>query len=258
MELIRSAHNKTILRIQKLIKSRSARRESGQIVLDGIHLVQECLRHGWVQDVQILVEDPVTNEEITALIQDAPQSVPITLVEAHVFNKINTTKTTQGIVAVGRINHKVQLTKKSKFALALEGIQDPGNLGSILRSAAAFSVDTVFLSSGTADAFSPKCLRGGMGAQFRLSIREDSDLASVVDEFPGRTIGTSSLEGQNIDAINFKGSVLLLVGGEGSGLSDNLLKKADSIASIPLDNQVESLNVGSAVAILCFCKSLFG
>jgi len=258
MELIRSAHNKTILKIRKLIKSRSARRGSGQIVLDGIHLVQECLQYGWVQDVQVLVEDPVTNEEITALIQDAPQSVPITLVESHVFNKINTTKTTQGIVAVGRINPKVKLTKKSNFALALEGIQDPGNLGSILRSAAAFSVDTVFLSSGTADAFSPKCLRGGMGAQFRLNIREDSDLASVVDEFPGRTIGTSSLEGQNIDAINFKGPVLLLVGGEGSGLSDHLLKKADSIASIPLDNQVESLNVGSAVAILCFCKSLFG
>ena len=111
MELIRSAHNKTILRIQKLIKSRSARRESGRIVLDGIHLVQECLQHSWLQDLQIFVEDPVTNEEITALIQDAPPSVSITLVESHVFNKINTTKTTQGVVAIGWLNQKEKLKR---------------------------------------------------------------------------------------------------------------------------------------------------
>ena len=255
MELIRSAHNKTILRIQKLIKSRSARRESGRIVLDGIHLVQECLQHSWLQDLQIFVEDPVSNEEITALIQDAPPSVSIALVESHVFNKINTTKTTQGVVAVGRLNQKTKFKRDTKFALALEGIQDPGNLGSILRSAAAFSVDTVFLSPGTADAYSPKCLRGGMGAQFRLNIREESDLATVMDEFSGRTIATSSLVGENIDSIDFGGPILLLAGGEGNGLSEALLKKANRVASIPLDNKVESLNVGSAVAILCFCKS---
>jgi TrmH family RNA methyltransferase len=94
-----------------------------------------------------------------------------------------------------------------------------------------------------------------MGAQFRLNIREESDLATVMDEFSGRTIATSSLVGENIDAIDFGGPILLLVGGEGTGLSEALLKKANRVASIPLDNKVESLNVGSAGAILCFCKS---
>ncbi|MBA4740262.1 MAG: RNA methyltransferase [Burkholderiales bacterium] len=255
MEIIRSAHNKTIQRIQKLIRSRSARRESGRIVLDGVHLVQECLEHGWVENVQIFVEDPITSEEVTALIQSAPDSVAITLAESHVFNKISTTKTTQGIVAVGRLKQHAEFTNEPQFALAIEGIQDPGNLGSILRSAAAFSVDTVFLSPGTADAYSPKCLRGGMGAQFRLSIYEDSDLSSVIDEFSGQTIGSSIVAEKDIDSVDFKGPVLLLVGSEGDGLSAALLKKADNVVAIPLANKVESLNVGSAVAILCFHKA---
>lgn len=257
MEIIRSTQNKTIQKVQKLIRSRSARRESKQIVLDGVHLVQECLEHGWVEDIQIFVEDPITSEEVTAIIQSAPDSVAMTLVESHVFNKISTTKTTQGIVAIGRIKQEIRTNNEPKFGLALEGIQDPGNLGSILRTAAAFSVDTVFLSPGTADAYSPKCLRGGMGAQFRLSIYEDADLSAVIDEFPGRTIGSSGVVEQDIDSVDFKGPILLLVGSEGKGLSNVLLKKADNVIAIPLANKVESLNVGSAVAILCFHKTRF-
>jgi TrmH family RNA methyltransferase len=94
-----------------------------------------------------------------------------------------------------------------------------------------------------------------MGAQFRLTIIEESDLSSVIDEFPGRTIGTSSLRGQALDGIDFSGQLLLLVGSEGGGLTDALLDQVDDIVSIPLANNVESLNVGSAVAILCYHKA---
>ena len=255
MELIRSSQNKTIQRIQRLIKSRSARRDSGFLVLDGIHLVEECVRHNYLEELQVFVEDPITSEEISLLIQDASEAVSITLVESQIFKKLSTTKSSQGIVAIGRLKQNQHLNNEVKFALAVDGIQDPGNLGSILRSAAAFSVDTVYLSAGTVDAYSPKTLRGGMGAQFRLTIIEESDLSSVIDEFPGRTIGTSSLRGQALEGIDFSGQLLLLIGSEGGGLTDALLDQVDDIVSIPLANNVESLNVGSAVAILCYHKA---
>tara|TARA_B110000483_G_scaffold66504_2_gene83221 strand:+ start:3647 stop:4423 length:777 start_codon:yes stop_codon:yes gene_type:complete len=255
MELIRSSQNKTIQRVQKLIKSRSTRRDSGFIVLDGIHLVEECVRYDYLESLQIFVEDPITSEEISLLIQEASEKVSITLVESHIFKKLSTTKSSQGVVAIGRLKQKLNLNKEAKFVLAIDGIQDPGNLGSILRSAAAFSVDTVYLSAGTVDAYSPKSLRGGMGAQFRLAIVEDSDLSSLIEEFPGRSMASSSLRGETIENINFSGQLLLLIGSEGNGLSDMLLDKVDDIVSIPLANNVESLNVGSAAAILCFRKA---
>ncbi|MDA1332238.1 MAG: RNA methyltransferase [Proteobacteria bacterium] len=255
MELIRSSQNKSIQRVQRLIKSRSARRDAGFLVLDGIHLVEECVRYNYLEKLQVFVEDPITSKEISLLIQEASEEVTITLVESHIFKKLSTTKSSQGIVAIGRLKQKSLSIKEVKFALAIDGIQDPGNLGSILRSAAAFSVDTVYLSAGTVDAYSPKSLRGGMGAQFRLAIIEDSDLSSVISEFPGRSIGSSSLRGEAIERINFSGPLLLLIGSEGTGLSDILLDKVDDIVSIPLANNVESLNVGSAAAILCFYKA---
>ena len=255
MELIRSSQNKTIQRVQKLIKSRSARRDSGFIVLDGVHLVEECVRYDYLESLQIFVEDPITSEEISLLIQEASEKVSITLVESHIFKKLSTTKSSQGVVAIGRLKQKLNLNKEAKFVLAIDGIQDPGNLGSILRSAAAFSVDTVYLSAGTVDAYSPKSLRGGMGAQFRLAIVEDSDLSSLIEEFPGRSMASCSLRGETIEDINFSGQLLLLIGSEGNGLSDMLLDKVDDIVSIPLANNVESLNVGSAAAILCFRKA---
>ena len=106
MELIRSSQNKTIQRIQRLIKSRSARRDSGFLVLDGIHLVEECVRHNYLEELQVFVEDPITSEEISLLVQDASEAVSITLVESQIFKKLSTTKSSQGIVAIGRLKQQ--------------------------------------------------------------------------------------------------------------------------------------------------------
>ena len=255
MEFIKSSQNKTISRIQRLIKSRSARRDEGLIFLDGVHLIEECLVHGWVTDLQIFIEDPVVSEEINSLIQRAPDVTKITLVESHVFKKLTTTKTSQGIVAVARLK-KISNGRRIKFALALQGIQDPGNLGSILRTAAAFDVDAVYLSQGTADAYSPKCLRGGMGAQFRVTIHENVDLSSIVDKFEGTVVGASIAGGEDLNALDLTDSTLMLVGSEGAGLTDDILSKVDHCVSITLAKDVESLNVASATAILCYQMSL--
>lgn len=255
MEFIKSSQNKTISRIQRLIKSRAARRDEGLIFLDGVHLIEECLVHGWVTDFQIFIEDPVVSEEINSLIQRAPDATKITLVESHVFKKLTTTKTSQGIVAVARPK-KILNGRRIKFALALQGIQDPGNLGSILRTAAAFDVDAVYLSPGTADAYSPKCLRGGMGAQFRVTIHENVDLSSIVDEFEGTVVGASIAGGEDLNSLDLTDSTLMLVGSEGAGLTDDILSKVDHCVSITLAKDVESLNVASATAILCYQMTL--
>jgi len=136
--------------------------------------------------------------------------------------------------------------------LALDGIQDPGNLGSILRTAAATKVDEVLLSSTCTDPWSPKCLRGGMGAQFVLPITEQVDLSEALTQFQGSRVATSSHSGQSLFETDLSAPALVMVGGEGAGLSDELMASADLTVCIPLEKRIESLNVGAAVAMICY------
>jgi len=151
------------------------------------------------------------------------------------------------------------------FALLLENIQDPGNLGSMLRSAAAAGCDAVFLSTGCADAWSPRVLRAAMGGHFALRICEQQDLPDVAKAFcepplsglpayhsAGMLLAASLKAKRSLYDCDLSGNIAFLIGNEGAGLSDDLLNLATRQITIPIPGRVESLNAAAATAICLF------
>jgi TrmH family RNA methyltransferase len=140
----------------------------------------------------------------------------------------------------------------ARHAVFLDAIQDAGNVGAILRSAAAFSVDTAVLGRGCADPWSPKVLRAAMGGHFALRIQETSDLAAALAEFRGTLVCAAARGGEPPSALDLAGPVGWIFGAEGRGVSPELAARARLRASIPLAAGTESLNVAAAAAILLY------
>jgi TrmH family RNA methyltransferase len=133
----------------------------------------------------------------------------------------------------------------------LEGIQDAGNVGAILRSAAAFRIKDAVLGRGCADAWSPKVLRAGMGAHFSMHIGESADLAAEIARFGGKTACTVPRGGKLLAEADLSGRIGWIFGAEGQGVSEALAGRADLRVAIPMPGGMESLNVAAAAAI-CF------
>jgi TrmH family RNA methyltransferase len=136
--------------------------------------------------------------------------------------------------------------------MLLEDVQDPGNLGAILRTAAAAGVSHALLSSGCADVWSPRVLRGAMGAHHLLAISEKVDLLEYARRFQGKVVAADAAAGTPIFDLDLRGPLALALGNEGAGLSVSLRKAAHALASVPMAGGLESLNVGAAAAICLF------
>jgi TrmH family RNA methyltransferase len=134
----------------------------------------------------------------------------------------------------------------------LEALQDPGNLGSILRSAAAAGIARVLLSPDSVQAWSPRVLRAGMGAHFMLHIHENVDLLGAARDFGGRVVVTSGRAGRSLFDADLRGAVALVFGNEGAGVSARLAAAAHEAVAIPMPGAAESLNVAAAAAICLF------
>ena len=137
-------------------------------------------------------------------------------------------------------------------AVLLEDIQDPGNVGTILRTAAAAGVDTIYLSPACADCWSPKVLRAAMGAHFGINIVERANLPQVAGDFAGSVIATHLAAAVSLYSLDLTGPVAIVFGNEGQGVSADLLQQVDTRAIIPMSGRTESLNVGAAAAICLF------
>lgn len=141
--------------------------------------------------------------------------------------------------------------KGESFCVLLEAMQDPGNLGSIFRSAAAAGANDIYLSDGCADAWSPKVLRAAMGAHFLLRIHEQSDLRVVARAFSGKVVATTLKAETSLYRAQLTGPVAFLFGNEGAGLSEAVLQGTTEQISIPMPGGIESLNAAAAAAV-CF------
>ncbi len=146
---------------------------------------------------------------------------------------------------------EIALPETVSFALILEDIQDPGNLGSMLRTALGAGVDVVYLSKGCTDAWSPKCLRGGQGAQFYLPIVEGVDVVETLNQFSGNSYATT-LAGDSIYRQDLTLPTAFVIGNEGAGLSRAAINAATYQVSIPMHPKLESLNAAAAAAICLF------
>ena len=248
---ISSRDNPFFKSLLKLSASTRERRELGQTLLDGPHLLRAYLDAGGTPRHLLVNETGLQGAEIAALL-DACGDVPRTMLDDGLFTQISELKTPNGLLSLIDIPQaKVEVTH-SQFALLLEEVQDPGNLGSILRSAAAAGCDAVFLSPGCADAWSPRVLRAGMGGHFVLSISESMNLLEVAAEFTGKTMAASLQASTSLYDSNLRGKLAFAIGNEGAGLSTALLNAAQQHFIIPMPGKVESLNAAAATAVCLF------
>jgi RNA methyltransferase, TrmH family len=249
MKSIRSRDNPLFKELIKLAGSTRQRSKSRQTLLDGAHLLAAYLDSGNQPRHVLLNTAALHDGEITGLL-GRMTDVPVTQLDDRLFMQLSELKTPSGILAL--IDIPQPPVAPSRFALLLEDIQDPGNLGSILRSAAAAGCDAVFLSSGCADAWSPKVLRAAMGGHFALRIYERQDLPGMTKVFSGTLLAASLQATRSLYDCDLRGNVAFMIGNEGAGLSEESLKLATQQISIPMPGKVESLNAAAATAICLF------
>lgn len=251
MKRITSAENPQYRALLKLAQSSRERRKAGQSLLDGVHLVA-AYRDQRGTPLQVAVSEAALDDaEIQALLAVLRPLEPLLLSDA-LFATLSTVSTPTGIVASVETPRTVALPSRLETCVMLEDIQDPGNLGSILRSAAGAGVRQVCLSKNSVHSWSPRVLRAGMGAHFMLDIYEQCELPELVRNFPGRVIVTGSSAQESLFAIDLTGTVALVFGNEGAGVSPELQALAHATVAIPMPGPVESLNVAAAAAVCLF------
>jgi len=243
---ITSAQNPRFKALKKLADSADERRTAGMTLLDGEHLLDALLQAGGMPR-QLLVSDPA----LTVKWQRRCPSVPVLQLSPTLLGALAPVKTPTGVMAVMDIPHPPH-PPAPHFSIMLEHIQDPGNVGAMLRSAAAGGVDTVFLSPGCADVWSPKVLRGGMGAHFVLRLVEKADLSAWVHRLPAKVVATALDAQQSLYDLDLQDAVSFVFGNEGGGLSPELLTHISHRVQIPMPGNMESLNAAAALAVCVF------
>jgi RNA methyltransferase, TrmH family len=249
---ITSKDNPVFKQLKRLAESSRERRKEGKTLLDGTHLVNDYLQ-AFGEPLQLVITEGQSNREVMGMIQDLSE-VPTMMVTTLMFAELSPVASPTGILALVDTPN-ILPPEKVEFALMLEDIQDPGNLGSLLRSAAAAGVDAVYLSQGCAEAWSPKALRGGQGAQFRLPIIERADLVAEIGRFKKQDkaqVLATTMDGHSLYEQNLCVPTAFVIGNEGNGLTQTLIKVSNLCVTVPIKNAVESLNVTSATSICLF------
>jgi len=223
-------------------------------VLDGAHLICAYLDRFCNALPQIVVAyDKSEQTEIASLIDRATRSSVtscVTYVDDALFKTLSPVDTPTGVIAVISIPEHSEV--HGSHCLLLDEVQDPGNMGSILRTALAADFRRVYLSSGCTDPWSPKCLRGGMGAQFGLRIEEDVSLTHWLTRYEGQSVACDARAQTSLYELHLTAPLAVILGAEGRGLSSEVLDAASLRCRIPMAQGTESLNVGAAAAIVMY------
>jgi TrmH family RNA methyltransferase len=250
MPRITSRDNPRLKEAARLIASSRERRKTGRCVLEGEHVIATYRRIHGSPEMLLIAETALELPAIQAL-QTAIPAARTLVVASSAWAEFSQLPAAVGALAVVA-TPKPHFERAGDFCLLLEDVQDPGNVGSILRSAAAAGVAQVFLSAQCAFAWSPKVLRAGQGAHFHLEIYEDIDLAAWARNYRGRTVATVAEGGESLYAANLSGPIAIAIGNEGAGLSVALREAASLAATIPMPGRFESLNAAAAAAICLF------
>ena len=251
MKHITSHDNPFFKNLVKLSQSARERKKQGLTIIDGAHLVDVYRQRFGAPQALVVSETGRANPEIRALLARL-DGVAVSELSDGLFKDISPLVTPTGLLAVVNTPVPARAPVDLVFCVMLEGIQDPGNLGSILRSAAAAGVEHVFLSKDCVFAWSPRVIRAGQGAHFLLSIHEDADLVALIGNFRGRVVATSLAATASLFDADLRGPLAMLVGSEGAGLSEELMSLASEHIRIPMPGGMESLNVAAAVAVMLF------
>ena len=243
-----SRDNPIFKQLKRLADNTRERRAEGKTLLDGVHLIEGyCKAFG--EPELVIIPEGKSSLEATNLMQ-ALADVNTVMLPTLMFAELTPVASSTGILALVK-TPAVATPEKIEFALMLEDIQDPGNLGSMLRTALGAGVQAVYLSKGCTDAWSPKALRGGQGAQFHLPILEGTDLLEIMQNFAGNTYATT-MNGKSLYTLDLSKPTAFIIGNEGAGLSAKIISAANQQVSIPMHADLESLNAGAAAAVCLF------
>lgn len=250
--IITSAANDRIKDVKKLIKSASYRREKGLYVVEGIRMFREIP----TKDIAEVFVSQGAYEKLKSDILKVVSEEDITFVAEHVFSSMSDTNTPQGVLALVRMKYVelADVVNGEDFILIAERIQDPGNLGTIIRTAEGAGATGIILSDDCVDMYNPKVIRSTMGSIFRMPIYVTNDMAKDIDRLKkqGVCIFGAHLSGKEFYDEDFKGSCGFLIGNEGNGLSETISSKADKLIRIPMCGKVESLNAATSVAVISY------
>jgi TrmH family RNA methyltransferase len=252
--MITSIQNPKIQTIRKLQTQARARRDEQKFVIEGVRLSEEALRASW-QTHEVLFTDQLDERGKHVLVSFTNRGVPVEQVTPAVMKAISDTETPQGILVVLSLR-SLPIPKNPNFLLILDGVRDPGNLGTILRSADAAGIQAVLLAPGCVDAFAPKVIRAGMGSHFRLPILQPGwEAIQRILKGPGSNLHVylaDSAAGSLYTQVDFSLPTALIVGGEAGGAGSESTSLADDKVHIPMPGGSESLNAGIAASILIF------
>ncbi len=251
MKAIASRENAAFKALAKLASSAAERRRRALSVIEGAHLLEACLDAGHSPETVYVSRRAAETPEADRLLARTGGATAIVLADA-LFEAVSSVESPTGIIAVLPTPAGRAVPADAPFCLALEDLQDPGNVGTLLRSAAAAGVAHVLLSPGCAFAWSPKVLRAGQGAHFALNIVEGADLAAFLATFRGRSVALAGEAQESLYETDLHGPIAFLVGNEGAGLSAALARAAGVRVRIPMPGRAESLNAGVAGSIALF------
>lgn len=250
MRDITSSDNQRFRALVKLLHSARERRKSGVSLLDGVHLVAGYLQAVGAPEEILVSRSRLDDAEIGALLQSIAHEP--TVLSDELFRELSSVTTPTGIIAIVKTPRPLAIPDAPGPCVMLEAIQDPGNLGSILRTTAAAGMEELYLSRGCVHAWSPRVLRAAVGAHFALRIYEGADLDALVRAYPGRVLAAAAHGAVPVYSTDLRGHVALLFGNEGAGLSPGLRAAVHATVSIPMPGKTESLNVAAAAAVCLF------
>jgi TrmH family RNA methyltransferase len=249
--MITASSNQQIKQLQKWMSKSSERAKDGIFLAEGLRLVSEAP----AELVRTLYVTPKVAEEG---IPEKLRQIPTEVVSPELFSKISSTDTPQGILAVVKRptwDPEEILKRDDPFLVVCERMQDPGNLGTVFRTAEAAGVSALYMSRDAVDPYNPKVVRSTMGAIFRVPHFIYNDYKVLAETFRKREIRTyaAHLRGTlSYTEADFRGGSAVLIGNEGNGLSEETAAMADTLVKIPMAGQAESLNASVAAALLMY------
>ncbi|MGN1299674.1 MAG: TrmH family RNA methyltransferase [Candidatus Scatovivens sp.] len=253
--LITSKENDLIKHIKKL-KDKKYRDENNEFIIEGIKMLSEAIQEKINIKHIIICDDCDDNCQIPSELMYEIAKYNMVRVSQKVFKYITDVTNPQGILAVVEKNKSSEIDYKDDFFVILDDIQDPGNIGTILRTADSINLKQIIVSDKTADAFNPKVVRSTMGAIFRVNVIVVDDLTKTVRELKKHKVkiyATDLGTDKSIYDVNYK-KTAIIIGNESKGVSEKLLNIADERIKIPMTGKTESLNAGVATGIILYEK----
>jgi len=257
MNIISSSKNPVIKEVKSL-KNRKSREEKKLFFIEGIKITEEALKEN-AEIVRVIVSEEFVSREDSVHLMKTIESrgCKCFILPEKLFKEISDTETPQGIMAVLRTRHFGidEIVRENASLVILDAVQDPGNMGTIIRTADAAGFDGIIMSKGCVDVYNPKVIRATMGSIFRVPFNFSENLTDTIRILKSKDIRViaAHLKGdKNYFELDMDGNIAVVIGNEANGISDDVTVLADELVRIPMVGRTESLNASVAAGLLMY------